>query len=386
MLAYPSDFFFGGARVSDRAAPSVALRRTALYEMHRRMGARMVEFGGWEMPLEYTGILAEHLAVRLAVGVFDVSHMGEIEVEGPHALALLQKLTCNDVSRLAVNQAQYSGLMNERGGLVDDLLVHRLAEQHYLLCVNAARREVDFDWICRHNDIGAQVRNTSDEYTQLAVQGPRSIAVVQPLASVDVSALRYYGFARGRVCGIEAMVARTGYTGEDGFEIYLPVAESERIWNELLEAGKKEGLLLCGLGARNTLRLEAGMLLYGHDMNETTTPLEVNLRWICKLDKGPFLGREVLLEQARSGLPMLLVGFQMTDRAIARDDAPVWVEERQIGLVTSGSYAPFLKKNIGLAYVAREFAQVGQPVQIEIRGTLAAAEVVPTPFYRRSRK
>ena len=372
-------------RVSEPASPPVALRRTALYETHRRAGARLVEFGGWEMPLEYSGIVAEHLAVRQAVGLFDVSHMGEIELEGPQALPLLQKVTCNDVANLQVNQAQYSGLMNEQGGLVDDLLVHRMAEQHYFLCVNAARREADFDWICRHNDTTAHVRNTSDHFTQLAVQGPRSIAVLQPLTSVDLSALRYYWFARGRVCGVETMVARTGYTGEDGFEIYLPPAESERIWNELLESGKKEGIVPCGLGARNTLRLEAGMLLYGHDMDEHTSPLEANLRWICKLDKGPFLGRDALLAQARDGIERLLVGFRMTDRAIARDGAVVWVEGRQAGRVTSGSYVPYLKKSIGLAYVPPEFARVGQQIQMEIRGTLAAAEVVPTPFYRRAK-
>ena len=371
--------------MSQPAAPSVPLRRTALYETHCRSGARMVEFGGWQMPLEYSGIVAEHLAVRNAAGVFDVSHMGEIEIEGPGALPLLQKVTCNDVARLQVNQAQYSGLMNEQGGLVDDLLVHRMAEQHYFLCVNAARREADFDWICRHNDTTAQVRNTSDHYTQLAVQGPRSIAVLQPLTSVDLSALHYYWFARGRVCGVETLVARTGYTGEDGFEIYLPPAESQRIWNELLESGKKEGMAPCGLGARNTLRLEAGMLLYGHDMDEQTTPLEANVRWICKLDKGPFLGRDALLEQARDGIQRLLVGFRMTDRAIARDGAPVLVEGRQVGRVTSGSYVPFLKKSIGLAFVPPEFARVGQQIQMEIRGTLAAAEVVPTPFYRRAK-
>ncbi|MBI3894700.1 MAG: glycine cleavage system aminomethyltransferase GcvT [Acidobacteria bacterium] len=349
------------------------------------MGARMVDFAGWEMPIEYSGIVTEHMAVRTRAGLFDVSHMGEIEIEGSGALPLLQKVTCNDVFKLQVNQAQYSGLMNERGGMVDDLLVHKFAENQYFLCVNAARREVDFAWICRHNDTGARVRNTSDDYTQLALQGPRSVAILQPLTSVNLPELNYYWFIRGTVCGVECLVARTGYTGEDGFEVYLPVSESEKIWESLLEKGKPEGLLPCGLGARNTLRLEAGMLLYGHDMDEETTPLEANLRFLCKLEKGPFLGREVLLRQAQEGIKRRLVGFEMKDRAIARDGAPVWSQEQLIGKVTSGSHAPFLKRNIGFGYLPTEFSKVGQQIFIEIRGTRAAAQIVSTPFYRRTR-
>lgn len=386
MLAYPSDFPPGGTFLPPSSPPNAVLRRTALNGVHREMGARMVAFAGWEMPIEYSGIVAEHLAVRTRVGIFDVSHMGEIEVEGEGALPLLQKVTCNDVSRLRVNQAQYSGLLNERGGMVDDLLIHKFSDQYYFLCVNAARREVDFDWIGRYNDTGARVRNTSDEYTQLALQGPRSGAVLQPLASVDLAGLKSYWFARGNVCGVECLVARTGYTGEDGFEVYLPAEESGKIWRQVLEAGRKEGILPCGLGARNTLRLEAGMLLYGHDMNEDTTPLEANLQTICKLDKGPFLGREILLRQRQEGTPRRLAGFEMRDRAIARDEAPVWVKQQRAGTVTSGSYAPFLKRNLGLALIPREASEIGQKISIEIRGTLAAAEVVPTPFYRRSRK
>ena len=365
------------------ATSTLSLRKTALNEVHRRMGARMVDFAGWEMPIEYTGIVAEHMAVRTRAGLFDVSHMGEIEIEGQGALALLQKVTCNDVSRLQMNQAQYSGLMNERGGMVDDLLIHKFAEEQYFLCVNAARREVDFAWICRHNDTAARVRKTSDNYTQLALQGPRSLAILQPLTTVDLAGLNYYWFARGTVCGVECLVARTGYTGEDGFEVYLPVSDSEKIWTALLEAGKSEGLLPCGLGARNTLRLEAGMLLYGHDMDEEITPLEANLRFICKLEKGAFLGREVLLRQAQQGVARRLAGFEMQGRAIARDGAPVGVEGQTVGKVTSGSHAPFLKRNIGFAYLPTEFSKIGQQIFIEIRGTRAAAQVVPTPFYRR---
>ena len=367
------------------SSPTASLRKTSLNESHRRMGGRMVPFAGWEMPIEYSGIVAEHMAVRTGVGLFDVSHMGEIEVEGKDALALTQKLTCNDASRLQLNQAQYSGLMNPRGGLVDDLLIHKMSQDHYFLCVNAGGREVDFDWICSQNDTAATVRNTSDDYTQLAVQGPRSTVVLQPLTSVPLAQIKYYWFARGKVCGVDSFIARTGYTGEDGYEIYFPVSESERVWEEILESGKNYGIIPCGLGARNTLRLEAGMLLFGHDMNEETTPLEANLGWICKLDKGAFLGRDVLARQAREGVSRRLAGFQMVDRGIARDDAPVWVEDRQVGKVTSGSYVPFLKRSIGLAMLPVELCNPGQRIAIEIRGAKCAAQVVQTPFYRRNK-
>jgi len=373
------------------AVPTTALRKTALNAAHRRLGARMVEFGGWDMPVEYSGIVPEHMAVRTRVGLFDVSHMGEVEVRGQGALPLLQNVTCNDVSRLKIGQAQYSGLMNERGGMVDDLLVHRTGEQDYLLCVNASRREADTDWIAGHNQPGAEVRNTSDEYSQLAVQGPRSLAVLQPLASVELAPLKYYWFTRGKVCGTDSLIARTGYTGEDGFEIYFPVSESERIWSAILEAGRSEGIVPCGLGARNTLRLEAGMLLYGHDMDEKTTPLEVNLRWLVKLEKGPFLGRDALLRQAEQGIPRSLAAFELRDRGIARDDAPVLLGDnvignKVIGKVTSGSYAPFLKRSIGFALLPSEHAAVGRRIWIDIRGTRAAAEIVPAPIYRRPKQ
>lgn len=369
--------------MSGSSTQATQLRKTALNEVHRKMGAHMVPFAGWDMPVEYSGIMAEHLAVRTRAGIFDVSHMGEIEIEGPDALALLQKVTCNDVSRLRLNQAQYSGLMNPRGGLVDDLLVHKFSDEHYFLCVNASRREADFGWICRNNDTRAAVRDTSDDYTQLAIQGPRAKAVLQPLTSVDLGSIKYYWFTRGKVSGVESLIAHTGYTGEDGYEIYIPVAESERIWNDLFESGKTEEILPCGLGARNTLRLEAGMMLYGNDIDEQTTPLEANLGWICKLEKGPFLGSEVLARQAREGVPKRLIGFQMCDRGIARDDAPVWTHDSRLGKVTSGSYAPWLKRAIGMAYVPPALADPGQRIYIEIRGHKAAAEVVTMPFYRK---
>ena len=369
--------------MSGTAPHGAPIRKTALNEAHRRAGGRMVDFAGWDMPIEYSGIIAEHLAVRNKAGLFDVSHMGEIEFDGPGALPLLQKVTCNDVSRLQDGQAHYSGLMNERGGMVDDLLIHKVADNRYFLCVNAARREADFDWFTRHNNTGASLRNTSDDYTQLAIQGPRALEILQPLTSVNLAAIKYYWFAFGKVLGTECLVARTGYTGEDGFEVYLPVSESERFWNAFLDAGKSAGLIPCGLGARNTLRLEAGMLLYGHDMNEDVTPLEAGLKFICKLDKVPFLGQDVLLAQSKNGLKRRVVGFEMLDRAIARDDAPVHVGGKLVGKVTSGSHVPFLKRNIGLAMLPMEFTEPGQKISIEIRGNLAAAKVVPVPFYRR---
>jgi aminomethyltransferase len=325
------------------------------------------------------------MAVRTQAGLFDVSHMGRVEVEGAGAMALLQMLSSNDVSKLNDGQAHYTALMNERGGIVDDFLIHKIADEKYFLCINAARRDADLAWITSHNRGGVAIRNISDETSQLAVQGPRSIAILQPLVNVDLSAIRYYWFARGEVMNIPCTIARTGYTGEDGFELYVPVAQSEKLWHALLEAGKSAGILPCGLGARNTLRLEAGMLLYGHDMNDETTPLEVGLGWITKLDKGLFLGRDVLERQKREGVPRQLAGFRMLDRAIARDDAPVYKDSQLVGKVTSGSYVPYLKQNIGMASLPRELAKVGERIAIQIRGTMAAAEIVPTPFYRRAK-
>ena len=359
--------------------------KTRFNELHKKLGAKMVEFVGWEMPIEYKGIIDEHMAVRTRAGLFDVSHMGRVELEGPGSLAMLQMLTSNDVARLQAGQAQYAALMNQRGGIVDDLLVHKVGEEKYLLCINAARREADLNWIASHNHSGVPVRNISDQTSQLAIQGPRSATILQPLVNVDLGAIRYYWFTRGEVLGMPGWIARTGYTGEDGFELYIPANETERLWNTLLEAGKKEGILPCGLGARNTLRLEAAFLLYGHDMNEETTPLEVGLGWITKHDKGPFLGREVIERQKREGVSRLLAGFRMLDRAIARDDAPIYKDGQPVGKVTSGSYVPYLKQNIGMAWVPRDLAKPGERIAVEIRGTMAAAEIIVTPFYRRSK-
>jgi aminomethyltransferase len=367
------------------ASAGVSLKRTALHTTHRALGARLVEFGGWEMPVEYASITQEHFAVRSAAGLFDVSHMGEIEVRGPQALDLLQHLTSNDASRLQDFQAQYTALMSPNGAAVDDCVVHRFAADHYFLCVNAANTDKDFEWIRRHNSFDAEVENVSADYSQLALQGPRAAAILARVSDADLARLRTYWFCRATCCGVEGLLARTGYTGEDGFEFYFPPSESERVWNSLLEAGRSEGLVPAGLGARNTLRLEAGYALYGHELDDDTTLLEAGLGWIARLDKGDFLGRDVLLRQKREGLRKKLVGFEMTGRGIARDGYPVWIDGRAVGVVTSGSFAPFLKKNIGMAYVPPANAEVAREIHIEIRGRQVAARQVPLPFYKRSK-
>jgi len=373
----------GGERL---ATPTgLVLKRTALNFLHKALGAKMVEFGGWEMPVEYSGIIQEHLAVRRAAGLFDVSHMGEIEVSGPRALSLLQHITSNDASRLKDLQAQYSALMHPKGSAVDDCVVHRLAKDHYFLCVNAANADRDFDWMVQHNSVGAEVRNVSGEYAQLALQGPCALAIISKVADTTVAGLKYYWFCRTRCCAVEGILARTGYTGEDGFEFYFPPAESERVWNTLMEAGKPEGLVPAGLGARNTLRLEAGYPLYGHELDEETTLLEANLGWIAKLEKGEFIGRDVLLQQRAQGIRKKLVGFEMTNRGIARDGHTVYVEGKAAGYVTSGSYAPFLKKTIGMAYLPPYLAEVGREIEVDIRGKMAGAQIVPLPFYKRAK-
>ena len=363
----------------------VALKRTALNAAHNVAGAKMVEFGGWEMPVEYSGIMQEHLAVRTRAGLFDVSHMGEIELRGRQALSLLQYITSNDASRLKVCQAQYSALMYPSGSVVDDCVVHRLGEDHFFLCVNAANTDKDFDWIVEHNSFDADVRNVSSDYSQLALQGPRAADILAKVTDADLAALKYYWVCRATCCGLEGWLARTGYTGEDGFEFYFPPTESEPVWEKLLAAGKPEGLIPAGLGARNTLRLEAAYPLYGHELDEETTLLEAGLGWICKFDKEDFIGREALLAQKQHGIRKKLVGLEMAGRGIARDAYPVWIDSRVVGRVSSGSYAPYLKKNIGLAYVPPEYAETGREIQVEIRGSRVAARLAPLPFYKRSR-
>jgi aminomethyltransferase len=361
------------------------LRRTALNSLHRALGARMVDFGGWDMPVQYSGILAEHMAVRQSVGVFDVSHMGEIEIRGREAAHLAEFVTTNSVAKLRIGQAHYSGLLYEHGGFVDDILVHKVSDADYFLCVNASNQEKDFEHIRAHNRFDATVELTSDRYTQLAIQGPQARATLQKLTAIELSAIKYYWFADGEVCGVPARLAHTGYTGEDGYEIYIPPAESERVWARIFEAGAECGIQPCGLGARNTLRLEAAMALYGHEIDASISPLEAGLGWIVKLDKGEFAGREALLKQREKGLTRKLTGFEMRSRPIARDGYEVQVNGAAAGWVTSGSPAPALNKNIGLCYLPVELARPGVAIQVVVRGQPADAMTVETPFYKRAK-
>jgi aminomethyltransferase len=312
--------------------------------------------------------------------------MGEIEVRGADALALVQSVTSNNAAKLADGHAQYSGLLNDRGGFVDDLLVHRISESHYLLCVNASNQDGDFEYIRARNRFGAaaEIENAGERYSQLALQGPKALGILAPLTTTHLDALRYYQFTFGAVNGVKCLIARTGYTGEDGFELYFAPEHSEALWDALLEAGRPAGLLPCGLGARNTLRLEAGMRLYGHELDETTTVWEADLAWICKLDKGEFVGRKALVEQKARGIERTLVGFEMSDRQIARDACGVSIGGAPVGRVTSGSPAPYLKKNIGMAYVPLDARAPGTEIEIDIRGNRAPARIVPLPFYKRA--
>jgi aminomethyltransferase len=376
-------FRFKLEKFSVTTPATAELRKTALNSVHRRLGAKMVNFGGWDMPVEYSGIIAEHVAVRARAGLFDVSHMGELEVRGPGALTLVQHVTCNNAGKLSIGQAQYSGLMTARGTLVDDLLVHKISENHYLLCVNAANQDADFGHLVANNHFDAKAENTGPRYSQLAIQGPRAKEILQRLTKVSLDTIRYYYFVFGRVADIQCLIARTGYTGEDGFEIYFDPEFSEKLWNDLIQAGEPAGLIPCGLGARNTLRLEAGMCLYGHEIDDTATPWEAGLGWICKLDKGPFLGSDVLARQKQSGLDRKLVGFEMLDKRIGRDGYPVLIAGREVGRVTSGCPSPFLKKNIGMAYVPPASAGLGTEIEVGIRGQSASARIVALPFYKR---
>jgi aminomethyltransferase len=360
-----------------------ALKRTPLNAVHRGLGARLVDFSGWEMPVFYSGILDEHHAVRTAVGLFDVSHMGEIEIRGPEALQLTDYVTTNAVARLKIGQAQYSGLLYPHGGFVDDVLVHKVADDHYFLCVNASNQEKDYEHIREVNRFDAEVEFASARYAQLAIQGPRGPATLQKLTPVDLGAIRYYHFQQGEVGGTPCRIARTGYTGEDGFEVYAPPSEAPRLWNEIREAGREFSLRPCGLGARNTLRLEAKMALYGHEIHASITPFEADLAWIVKMEKGDFLGRQALAAQLERGLRRKLVGFEMRGRGIARDGYEVFLDGAPAGWVTSGGPSPTLRKNIGLCYLPLERAQLGAPIQVLIREQLVEAVTVPTPFYKR---
>ena len=367
------------------------LKQTPLNAMHRRLGGRMVEFGGWDMPVQYpAGTVEEHQATRTRAGLFDVSHMGEIEVRGPGAIAFVNRLCSNDASKLVDGQAQYSALTTERGTVVDDLLVYRFGPEHLLLVVNASTTDKDWDWITSHKgEEDVQLSNRSADFCQIALQGPSAINILQTLTETPLEEIKYYHFREGKVDGVDAIISRTGYTGEDGFEVYAAPGHAEALWQKMLDAGRygePDGVLPCGLAARNTLRLEAGMSLYGHEITEETTLLEANLGWITKLNKGDFTGREALAHQKEEGIKRKLVGFEVTDRGIARDGQDVYVDGRLAGQVTSGSPAPYLKKNIGLAYVPVEHANVGREIHVDVRGRKVAARIVPVPFYKRSRQ
>jgi aminomethyltransferase len=380
------------------------VRKTALNAVHREMGAKMVEFNGWEMPVEYPaaigcGIVNEHMAVRTGVGVFDVSHMGDIRLAGPEALAAVQHISMNDASRLAIGQAQYSALLYPQGTFVDDVIVHRLGEDEYLLVINAGTREKDFGWVRDrvHDKVHENARqfncvveNLSDDFTQIAIQGPKAVDVLQKLTTADLSAVKFYWVTRRTLSGMKnILMGRTGYTAEDGFEIYIPSDESTsaRVWREILEAGKEFGAVPCGLGARNTLRLEGCLSLYGHEISDAINVWEAGLDRFCKMEKPEFIGRAALEKAKSAGLKRTLVGLQMVERGIARDGYKILDDGgREIGYVTSGSPAPFLKKNIALAYVPLAQAAVGTNLKVEIRGQGVKAQVVPMPFYKRPKK
>ena len=383
---------------SGNSPANSSLRKTALNALHKRLGAKMVNFGGWDMPVEYPcsgNLMCEHRAVRGGVGVFDVSHMGDIRIHGAEkpggALAAVQHLTMNDASKLAIGQAQYSAMLYPNGTFVDDVIVHRLGEDDYLLVINAGTREKDISWV-RENTKGmdCHVEDLSDAYTQLAIQGPRAAEVLQKLTDAKLETIKNYWFMHGTVCGVpNTLIARTGYTGEDGFEIYVPsdVATSERVWNELFGAGKEFGILACGLGARNTLRLESKMALYGHEISDAINVWEAGLERYCHLEKGAFVGRDALVKLKAEGLKRALVGLEMVERGIARDGYRCLDENgNEIGVVTSGSPSPTLGKNIALAYVPPSMTGLGTAVFVEIRGQRAKAMVVGTPFYKRVKK
>src|SRR5262245_52220558 len=339
----------------------------------------MVEFGGWDMPVEYTGIVDEHMAVRTRAGLFDVSHMGEIEIAGADALKAVQHITSNDASRLALNQIQYSALTTPEGTFVDDVLTYKMADDHFMLVVNASNIMKDFHWISTHvKEAGgdAVAVNTSSRYALLALQGPAARDTLQTLTGVDLSSIKYYWFATGEVAGVRVTVSRTGYTGEDGFEVFVPPSAAERVWDAVLQAGEGPGIVPAGLGARDTLRLEASMRLYGNDMDETTTVVEADLGWIVGWKKADFLGANVLRRQKADGPTKKLVGFEMVDRAIARHGYDVYVEDEKAGVVTSGTQTPFLKKAIGMAYLPSAHTAPGCPFEVDVRGRRAKAQVV----------
>ena len=369
-------------------ATAAPLKKTPLNARHRASGAKMVPFAGWDMPVEYSGVTLEHTAVRTRAGLFDVSHMGEIEVAGTDALAAVQRVSSNDASKLQVGQAQYSGLLTPQGTFVDDLLVYRLAAEHFLLVVNAGNIDKDYAWIAEQiKPMGDAVAvNASSRYALLAVQGPEALGIVQTLTAVDLGSIKYYWFAHGEVANVRATISRTGYTGEDGFEIFVPPQSADRVWQAIIEAGEPAGLIPCGLGARDTLRLEAGMRLHGNDIDETTSALEADLGWIVGWKKDDFIGAPVLREQKAKGVSRKIVGFEMLERGIARHGYDAYVGGAKVGQVTSGTQTPFLRKAIGMAYVPVEHSVPETEFDVDIRGRRARARVVAMPFYKRAKE
>lgn len=364
------------------------MKKTKLNAALHQLQGKMVEFAGWELPIQFSGINQEHLAVRTAGGLFDVSHMGEIIVSGPQALAALQYVTANDLSRLEPGKIHYNAFLTPEGTFVDDLLVYMMDKNHYLLVVNAGNTGKDFNWLqekCASFEV--ELKNLSELYSQIAVQGPQALPLLAELTDLDLAAMPYYGFAETRVLGLQALVSRTGYTGEDGFEVYMTVAADEacKLMLELASRGESRGVVPVGLGARDTLRLEAKMALYGNDIDDSHTVLEADLGWILKLDKGDFIGREALARQKEAGISRKLVGFKLLEPGIARHGYPIIVDGRPFGAVTSGTMAPFLKQSIGLAYLPMAATALGTEFQVEVRGRALRAEVVKTPFYKRSK-
>ena len=359
------------------------LKRTPLFERHQQVEGRLVDFAGWELPVQYSGLMEEHRAVRTAAGLFDVSHMGEFKVSGAGAETFLQQLTPNDVAKLTPGRIHYSGLLTEAGTYVDDLLVYRVGDEEFLLVVNAANAPKDFAWLESRLTENVEIQDVSGDYGLLALQGPRAAEILAELTEIDLSQIRYYRFETAEVDGHSAIVSRTGYTGEDGFELYLSPTSAPSVWDRLLEVGAPKGLVPAGLGARDTLRLEAAMALYGHEIDDTTTPLEAGLSWVVKLAKGEFVGRDVLVDQKEKGLDQQLVGFEMTGRGIARQGYEVLSGGEVVGRVTSGSFSPTLEKAIGMAYVPPGLAEPGTEIQIQVRKNAVEGVIVPLPFYKR---
>ena len=368
------------------SAAEIELKKTPLNAAHKKLGAKMVPFAGFEMPVQFKGVIDEHLAVRNGAGLFDVSHMGEFLVTGPDAQPYLQKVFSNNVAKLVPGRIQYTGLLYPEGTFVDDMLVYCYGDERYFMIPNGANVDKDFAFMQEYLVGDVELENLSDHYAQIAIQGPRAEEILAKLTNLDLSEIKYYWFAEGKVCGIDAIVSRTGYTGEDGFEVYVAPEPAGGVWFDILEAGKPFGIMPCGLAARDTLRLEATMHLYGNDIDETTTPFEAGLAWIVKFKKPvEFLGKEVLLKQKKEGTSRKLVGFEMIDRGIARHGYPVLVGGREVGVVNSGSYAPFIKKNIGLTYMPIEATEIGTEFEIDVRGRKLRAKVIEMPFYTRAK-